>query len=101
MHVAERLVRVLVCVTDYTVADLYLVKNFHLHKITDKRKKLLGLLVWSIIHLQVQHRWKTTFLFLVFYQNSPQDFNCKIGVMFYLFRAPKVQRAKHMNNCTK
>ena len=73
MHVAERLVRVLVCVTDYKVADLglYLVKNFHLHKITDKCKKLLGLLVWSIIHLQVQHRWKTTFLFLVFYQNSP------------------------------
>ena len=60
MHVAERLVRVLVCLTDYTVADLYLVKNFHLHKITDKRKKLLGLLVWSIIHLQVQHRWKDT-----------------------------------------
>ena len=49
----ERLVRVLMYVTGYMVADLYLVKNFHLHKITDKRKKLLGLLVWSIMHLQL------------------------------------------------
>jgi hypothetical protein len=98
---AESLVWILVRVSYNEITNLYLVENFHLHKISNESKKLLRFLVRPIVQLQVQNWWKEALLFLVFKQYSAQHFNRKVCVMPHLVSAPKIKRANPMNYSTK